>query len=119
MCNCLKRTEVETSHNTEMLKIFLFFILFSAKERQDHPTQKMSSQAFAHLHHISLVVYSSLCTQTNLWLTYSGQTGGWSESTLILTNQSQSKITRLIRVDQSQASKLVTEDRRTDGQRKK
>jgi hypothetical protein len=44
-------------------------------------------------------------------VTYSGQTGGWSESTLILTNQSQSKITRLIRVDQSQASKLVTEDR--------
>ena len=55
-------------------------------------------------------VYSSLCTQTNLRVTYSGQTGGWSESTLILTNQSQSKITRLIRVDQSQASKLVTED---------
>ena len=53
-------------------------------------------------------VYSSLCTQTNLRVTYSGQTGGWSESTLILTNQSQSKITRLIRVDQSQASKLVT-----------
>ena len=61
--------------------------------------------------------YSSLCTQTNLRVTYSGQTGGWSESTLILTNQSQSKITRLIRVDQSQASKLVTEDR--DGQTKK
>jgi hypothetical protein len=59
-------------------------------------------------------VYSSLCTQTNLRVTYSGQTGGWSESTLILTNQSQSKITRLIRVDQSQASKLVTEDRRTE-----
>jgi hypothetical protein len=58
-------------------------------------------------------VYSSLCTQTNLRVTYSGQTGRWSESTLILTNQSQSQITRLIRVDQSQASKLVTEDEQT------
>ena len=46
-------------------------------------------------------------------MTYSGQTSGWSESTLILTNESQSKITRLIRVDQSHASKLVTEDRQT------
>ena len=57
-------------------------------------------------------VYSSLCvcTKTNLRVTYSGQTGGWSESTLILTNQSQ--ITILIRVDQSQALKLVTEDER-------
>ena len=54
MCRCLKRTEVETSHNTEMLKIFFFFFIFSATERQDHPTHKMSSQAFAHLHHISL-----------------------------------------------------------------
>jgi hypothetical protein len=62
---------------------------------------------------LGTAVYSSLCTQTNLRVTYSGQTGGWSESTLILNNESQSKITRLIRVDQSQASKLVTEDRRT------
>jgi hypothetical protein len=52
-------------------------------------------------------------------VTYFGQTGGWSESTLILTNESQSKITRLICIDQSQASKLVTENRQTerDGQR--
>jgi hypothetical protein len=52
-------------------------------------------------------------------VTYFGQTGGWSESTLILINESQSKITSLIRVDQSQASKLGTEDRqgRTDRQR--
>ena len=54
-------------------------------------------------------------SQTNLWVTYSGQIGGWSESTLILTNESQSKITRLIRVDQSQASKLVMEDRQGQG----
>jgi hypothetical protein len=48
-----------------------------------------------------------ICTRTNLRVTYFGQTGGWSESTLILTNESQSKITILICVDQSQASKLV------------
>jgi hypothetical protein len=54
------------------------------------------------------------CTWTNLWVTFSGQTRGWSESTLILANESPSRITRLIHVKQSQASKLVTEDR--DGQ---
>ena len=43
------------------------------------------------------------CTQTNLRVTYSGQIRGRSESTLILTNESQP---RLIRVDQSQGSKL-------------
>jgi hypothetical protein len=52
------------------------------------------------------------CTRTNLRVTYFGQSGGWSESTLILTNESQSKIAILC-VDQSQASKLVTEDRQT------
>ena len=35
------------------------------------------------------------CTWTNLRLTYSGQTCGWSENNLILTNESQSMITRL------------------------
>jgi hypothetical protein len=35
------------------------------------------------------------------------------ECTLILTNESPSKITRLIRINQSQALKLVTEDGQT------
>ena len=42
------------------------------------------------------------CSQTNLRVIYSGQTRGWSESTLILTNERRAN---LIRVDQSQASK--------------
>ena len=45
------------------------------------------------------------CTQTNLRMTYTGQIGGWSESTLILTNEGRVNITRLIHVDQSQGSK--------------
>ena len=32
------------------------------------------------------------CTRTNLRVTYFGQTGGWSESSLIMTNESQNKI---------------------------
>jgi hypothetical protein len=54
------------------------------------------------------------CTQTNLrW-----QIRGWSETTLILTNESQPNIARLIRVDQSQGSKLsrVTDRQSTDRQ---
>ena len=54
------------------------------------------------------------CTWTNLRVTYSGQTRGWSENTLILTNESLSKITRLIRVNQSQASKMVTDGGRME-----
>jgi hypothetical protein len=46
------------------------------------------------------------CTRTNLGVTYSRQIRWWSETTLILTNESQPNITRLIRVDQSQVSKL-------------
>ena len=54
------------------------------------------------------------CTRTKLRMTYSGQIRGWSETTLILTNESQPNITRLIRVDQSQVSKLSkTSDRQT------
>ena len=53
------------------------------------------------------------CTWTNLRVSYSGQTRGCSECTLFLTNESLIKITRLIRSNQSQASKLVTEDAQT------
>jgi hypothetical protein len=54
------------------------------------------------------------CTWTNLRVTYSGQIRGWSESTLILTNESQPNITRLIRVDEAQVSKLSkTSERQT------
>ena len=45
------------------------------------------------------------CARTNLRVTYSGQTCGRSESTLILTNDSMVAITRLICVDQSQGLK--------------
>ena len=45
------------------------------------------------------------CTWTNMRVTYSGQTRGWSESTLILTNDSTIAKTRLICVDQSQGLK--------------
>ena len=45
------------------------------------------------------------CARTNLRVTYSGQTRRWSESTLILTNDSTIAITRLICVDQSQGLK--------------
>jgi hypothetical protein len=54
----------------------------------------------------SVRLYTDKLAGDLLW-----KTGGWSESTLILTNESQ--ITRLICVDQSQALKLVTEDRQT------
>ena len=70
MCNCLKRTEVETSHNTEMFKIFfLILILISAKERQDQLTEKISSQAFAHLHHISFVFKSIFWRRQHYYIT--------------------------------------------------
>ena len=46
-----------------------------------------------------------ICTRTNLRVTYSGQSRGWSESTLILTNDSTIARTRLICVDQSQGWK--------------
>ena len=53
-----------------------------------------------------------ICTQTNLRVNYSGQSRGWSESTLILTNDSPANITRLIRVDQSQGLKSAKERER-------
>ena len=57
MISCLRRTEVETGHEIEMVKIFFFFfILLSAKERQTQPILKMSSEAFAHLHYISFEI---------------------------------------------------------------
>ena len=55
MLNCLRRTEVETCYGIEMVKFFIFFyILLSAQERQTQPILNMSSEAFAHLHYISL-----------------------------------------------------------------
>ena len=42
------------------------------------------------------------CTRTNPRVTYSGQTCGWSENTLILTNESTGNITCMNRFDQSQ-----------------
>ena len=54
------------------------------------------------------------CTQTNLRMTYSGQTRGWSESILILTNESWANITRLICVDQSQGLKSAKERERIE-----
>ena len=45
------------------------------------------------------------CTWTNPRVNYSGQTCGWSESTLVLTNGSPRNITPMNRVDQSQGWK--------------
>ena len=59
------------------------------------------------------------CTRTNSRVNYSGQTCGWSESTLILTNESPSRITRLNRVDQSQGSKSAWRERERERERDK
>ena len=45
-------------------------------------------------------------------MTYSGQTCGWSKSTLILTNDNTIAITRLICVDQSQGLKSAKDRER-------
>jgi hypothetical protein len=54
--------------------------------------------------------YVHLCMD-NLLVTYSGQTRGWSESTLILNNDSRIAITSLICVDQSQGLKSAKRER--------
>jgi hypothetical protein len=59
--------------------------------------------------HSCLIKPLYICTWTNLRVTYSGQSRGWSESTLILTNHSRANITRLICVDQSQGLKSAKE----------
>ena len=54
-------------------------------------------------------------------MTYSGQTRRWSESTLILTNDSTIAITRLICVDQSQGLKSAKDregERGREGEKK-
>ena len=57
----------------------------------------------------NMSVYSSLCTliHTQTYSCLLWTTPGWSESTLILSNESPRRITRLNRIDQSQVLELA------------